>query len=516
MLWHIALWLGTLRNLQGAFPLKLVMAKNRILTDSIALASVKVITMATSILATMVLSRTLPLADYGTYSTGNLIYNTATLISALGLIDAVNYYFNGKAVKDRTSYVNSVFTLLIMSGGIVAAAILSCQSLITRYFHNPALGAIYFYIAFRPFLYNFSSGLQNLQVSIGKAKAVAIRNTVLSISKFGAILLASLYTKKISTIFSCMLIVETLAMLFYYQVLRSNNVHVSPFKPDWIKIREILVFCIPMGIYIQMNVLSRDLDKYVIGFFESTEMLAIYTNCSTKLPFDLVSGPLLTLLIPLLTRCIRNDDFKNSIALFRSYLKLGYTFTFTFGFACMILGAQVVQFLFGEKYAQGLPIFVIYVLVDMINFISYSLVLAAKGKTKELMKVSIWALAANFVINILFYKIMGFIGPAIATVVVTFSANTMLLHKSAKILKTDIFSLFDLKHILRYGGEVAALSIGSLYLKRFMESLEMHYSAILVSVGAFFVGTILLLNLNEIKKCFLLLNQINKDEIAET
>ena len=69
------------------------MSKNRILGDSIALAAVKIFTMATSIISTMILSRSLPLTEYGTYSTGNLIYNTATLLSAFGLIDAVNYYY---------------------------------------------------------------------------------------------------------------------------------------------------------------------------------------------------------------------------------------------------------------------------------------------------------------------------------------------------------------------------------------------------------------------------------------
>ena len=44
----------------------------------------------------------------------------------------------------------------------------------------------------------------------------------------------------------------------------------------------------------------------------------------------------------------------------------------------------------------------------MFNFISYSLVLAAKGKTKELMKVSCGALIVNLIINLLLYKCMGF------------------------------------------------------------------------------------------------------------
>lgn len=491
------------------------MFKNKMLTDSIALASVKVFTMATSILSTMVLSRTLPVADYGTYSTGNLIINTATLVSAFGLIDAVNYYYNGKNVKDRKSYVNTVFFLLIICGAIAAAVILGAQELITQYFHNPKLGAIYAYIAFRPFLQNFSSGLQNLQVSIGKAKVVAVRNAAISISKLGAILLTSIYTKDISTIFTCMLVVEIIAFFFYYKVLKDNNVHIYPFEPDWSKIKEILVFCIPMGIYIQTNSLSRDLDKFVIGFYESTEKLAIYTNCSTKLPFDLISGPLLTLLIPLLTRSIQNDDYKNSSSLFRCYLKIGYIFTFAFGLGCITVAPQVVEFLYGSKYMEGVQVFIVYIVVDMINFISYSLVLSAKGHTKELMKISCGALILNLVINLALYRVMGFIGPAVATVIVTFGVSFHLLMKSAKILQERVITLFDLKHLLIYGIEAVTLAVVFCFVKNYFVSLGLHYMIVLVVVGGAYVGIMLLLNLKEIKKCFSLLNSINKNEAIE-
>lgn len=484
--------------------------KNKMLTDSMALASVKVFTMVTSILATMILSKTLPLEDYGTYSTGNLIITTSTLISAFGLLDAVNYYYNGKDAEERNGYINTIFFLITLCGGTIGVIILGAQNLLTHYFHNPMLGMIYIYIAFRPLLQNYSLGLQNLQVSIGKAKVVAIRNAVMSASKLGAIILTALYTKNILTIFICMLIVEIISLFFYYKVLRDNNVNIYPLKPERMKVKEILIFCIPLGIYLQTNALSRDLDKYIIGFFESTEKLAIYTNCSTKLPFDLLSGPLVILLIPLLTRCIQKEDYENGAELFRSYLKIGYISTFSFGFGAIIVASQAVQFLYGSRYLEGVSIFILYIIVDMINFISYSLVLSAKGKTKDLMIVSCGALGVNIVINYLLYKIMGFVGPAVATIIITMGVSFILLNKSAKILRKKIKSLFDLKHIFIFGIEILILSFVFNLLKNYMESLGVHYFIILVVIGGVFVATLLLLNLKEIRKCFAQLNNIDK------
>ena len=120
--------------------------------------------------------------------------------------------------------------------------------------------------------------------------------------------------------------------------------------------------------------------------------------------------------------------------LYTSYLKVGYISTLSFGFGVILVAPEAVCFLYGDKYLSGVSIFIIYIFVDMINFISYSLVLSAKGKTRDLMIVSCSALAVNVIINYLLYKVMGFIGPAVATVIITAGASFVLLRKSAFIL----------------------------------------------------------------------------------
>ncbi len=485
--------------------------RNKIFTDSMALSCVKIFTMASSILSTMVLSKTLPLEEYGTYSTGNLIITTATLISAFGLIDAVNFYYNGKKAEEREKYVNTIFLIIVICGGIAGMGILLAQNILTMYFHNHMLRIVYAYIAFRPLIENLSLGLQNLQVSIGKAKMVAIRNAIMSATKLGAVIITVLYTKDILTIFKSILVVDTISVIVFYKILRKNGVQINVFKSEWNKVKEILLFCIPLGIYIQTNALSRDLDKYVIGFFEPTERLAIYTNCSTKLPFDLLSGPLVVLLIPLLTRCIQKADYENGVKLFQSYLKAGYISTLSFGFGVILVASETIKFLYGAKYLSGILVFNIYIIVDMINFISYSLVLSAKGKTKDLMIVSCSALVINAIINYLLYRGLGFVGPAIATVIITAGVSFVLLRKSALILKKDIASLFDIRHILKFGVEILVLFVTFSLIKKYLISLGVHYIIILVAVGGAFVISLLLINIKEIKNCFTTLNAINKN-----
>ena len=57
-----------------------------------------------------------------------------------------------------------------------------------------------------------------------------------------------------------------------------------------------------MGIYVLTNSLCRDIDKMLIGGWYNTDQYAIYANCATLLPFDIISASFLTILIPILTR----------------------------------------------------------------------------------------------------------------------------------------------------------------------------------------------------------------------
>ena len=483
-------------------------SKNRIAEDSFALTSMKLLTMVTSIACTMILSHSIPLTEYGTYSTGNLIISTATSISAFGLLDSVNYYYNGTTGEERNCYINTVIALVLICGILGGFFIFLGRGLISAYFHNPALASIYGYILFRPVLANLGECFQYIQVSIGKAKIVALRNGLISIAKLAAVTFTAFYTQNIAAIFAFMLTAEAFSALFYYAILVRNHVHICPQKFDFSKVREIMGYCVPMGIYIQANVISRDLDKFVIGFFEQTDRLAIYANCAGKLPLNILSSPLLIVTIPVLTRCIRNDEYENAAQLFRGNIKIGCTFTLASGVMVIVLAGQAIQFLYGELYLSGLGVFVLYIIVDILNFVSFSLVLAAKGKTGTLMVVSCTALLANLILNFLLYFLLGFIGPAIATVLVTCLTNLALLKISGNVLNTPLKRLFDLKYMVKLSVELAGTALAAYILRQKACEIGIHYMGILIVLGGGGVACILALNYQELVHTFQEMNCI--------
>lgn len=167
----------------------------------------------------------------------------------------------------------------------------------------------------------------------------------------------------------------------------------------------------------------------------------------------------------------------------------------------------MVLFLYGKKYIAGKSIFILYTIVDMIKFANMSIVLSASGKTKTLMICSIASLGCNTVFNILFYRIFGFIGPAIATVLVTMILTVFLAEMSAKSLETSIWKLIEWKDFFCFVCELTVAGIICVCAKKLLEQIATNSAIILFILGGTYVVGILILNKHKITST---MNQLNK------
>ena len=183
--------------------------------NSILLAAVKAFTTISGILSTMIMSHALSLELYGTFSQTNLIVTTATNLTALGLVDAVNYFYNRSSdEKVQKAYINTIMGFQAITGVIAGILIIILSNNLVHYFDNPMLYNFIWLIAFRPLFVNLNASLQYLQVSIGKAKSVAIRNAVFAMLRLAIYAIAALVLKDITIVLIVFLMFEVIITAF--------------------------------------------------------------------------------------------------------------------------------------------------------------------------------------------------------------------------------------------------------------------------------------------------------------
>ena len=467
--------------------------------DSLLLASVKLVTLGSTMANTMILSHSLSLEAYGTYAQGVLLVTLCADATILGLADAVNFFFNRDSGESATrEYVSAVFVLQIVIGVVTAAALVALRGEIGDYFSNPALAALVVFLAFRPMLTNMTSVLQVLIVSIGRARAIAVRNVVFSALKLVAVLVTALLTSSIAALFAMLLVLDLLSVLWFWDCFRRWKYMIRLIRPRWDRIREILAFSLPMAVYVLTASLMRQVGELVIGMHESTQRYAIYANCATILPLDVVSASFLTVIIPIVTRYIAAGRRDRVRLLFKHYLAVGYLTTVTFSVSCFVVAPEAIQVLYGARYLPGYGVFCLYLVATMARFASLSLILSAAGRTKALMVVSLVAVVFNALLCVVLYSIMGFVGPALASVLVNVGMAAVLVRLSLKEVGGSLATAFDAGALGVYIVSMLAAALAGSALRRALITLGLPVPVIAALVMCAVSAAVLLINIKSL------------------
>ena len=258
--------------------------------DSVFLAGTKILTLLFSILSAKILSTGLSLTEYGTYSQANIVNSVGTSAILLGLGDALNFFYN-KINEDndenaRKRTINTVFFIEIVIGAVYFAAVVLGSNLIADYFSNTAIKTLLPIVAVLPVLTNLIYFFHVLCVSVGQAKKMSSLNIITTIIKIFFIYVAVYVVHNLVWIYVVLALLELMQLLVFYHMMAKKGVYINPFSISFKKIKPILAYSLPMGVYAVTSAFTREISKLVVGRMADTEGLAIYTNCSKILPFD--------------------------------------------------------------------------------------------------------------------------------------------------------------------------------------------------------------------------------------
>jgi len=456
--------------------------------DALLLTFAKLVTVMLGLAVTRLLSQNLSKHDYGTYSQVLLIVSTVSSMTILGMADGVNYFHCSRQGDERESYLSTIYCLQCMISTLAGAAVMLLAVPLCKYFGNADIKRLLIYGATIPLFQNLLSITQVLLVSVGKARLLAVRNLTVSLVRLASVIVVITVAKDVAVVLATTLAMDLAQMLLFVLVLWKNGCALRPKRVDFKLFGTIFAYCAPMAVYTLLNTLSRDCDKYLISLMTDTETLAMYANASKVLPFDVITASFVTVLLPRITRHIANGEREQTVGLYRTFLEITYISTTILCCAVLASSPQVMQLLYSKKYLDGIRIFCIYVLVDLLRFTNITLILSAAGKTKRLMYYSVATLAANAAANILLYWLLGVIGPAVATLLTSLGFGLCLMRTSAKELDSPLRGFFDLKHLVGFMSLNALLTVGFYLLQRWLGTMNVSYLAILAITAGGYVA----------------------------
>ncbi|MCI8681496.1 MAG: oligosaccharide flippase family protein [Lachnospiraceae bacterium] len=446
-----------------------------IVSDSVFLVFVRVVTLSVNLVQTMILSRTLTKTSYGTYSQAVLLISSLAPIFSLGLNDAINYFFNKSTEeKVRKKYVNTIFSLSILSGAICGIMILIFRTQIVGYFANDAVSGLLIYIAFRPCIQNLVALYQPLFISSGYAKTIAMRNLIISIGQICIVGGVSYFTSNIALIFLLLLVLDILQYACFVLIYTKRQFKISILKADVTIVREILRYALPLLLGTSIGTISINIDKFMVSGMMSTEDYALYANVSKELPFSFVISSFTAVVMPVIVRYINNGENNKFKELWSCYLELGYKITWPLCIGAAALAPEAIELLYSKIYlsADGTMVFRIYTIVAMMRFTFFGMVPSALGRTDIVMKYSIIGCAINICLNYPMFYLMGMPGPAMATVISMVVSAALYFRASSKLVNIRISEVLKPKQILLLGLEMLVCGIG---IRLIVSTMELRF-----------------------------------------
>lgn len=434
-----------------------------IVSDSIFLVFVRVITLSVNLIQTMILSRTLTKTSYGTYSQAVLLISSCAPFFSLGLSDAINYFFNKSTdVNARKKYVNTIFSLSILSGVFCGIVILVFRHQIVGYFRNDAVSGLLTYIAFRPCIQNLVALYQPLFISSGYAKMIAMRNLVISIGQICIVGGVSYFTSNISLIFILLFILDLLQYVCFALIYKKRQFSILILKADFPIIKEILKYALPLLLGTSISTISINIDKLMVSGMMSTEKYALYANVSRELPFSFVVSSFTAVVMPVIVRYINDGQNQKFKELWSGYLELGYKITWPLCIGAAVLAPEAIELLYSKIYLspEGTIVFRIYTTVAMMRFTFFGMVPAALGRTDIVMKYSIIGCAINICLNYPMFYLMGMPGPALATFISMGVSVVLYFRTSSKLVNIRISEVLKPGQMLLLGTEMLLCGIG--------------------------------------------------------
>ncbi len=406
--------------------------RNSVGKSTLLITASKLASLGINMVYVMVLSRIRTLEEYGTYSQLLIAVNLISMLFVLGLPNGINYFLaREESAEGKRLYLSHYFTLNLLLSVSAGVVLFLGIPLLKLYFHNEMIGVYSFFLLLYPFASITMSAVESMLVVYERLRTLVLYRLLNSLSLLGILVAVDTLGLTFRQYMVLFLMAELLFALAVY-VLAGRLSGGLRLTISAAKLQEIAVFCIPIGLASAVGTLSSELDKLVISTFFSTSEYAIYTNAAKELPLTVLSSATTMVIMPKVVQYLHRREKARAVLLWKNAFLFNYAVMAVMVSGIVTYAPEVITILYSEKYLPGVTVFRIYTLLMLLRTTYFGMILNAAGKTKYIFHISVVQLCVNTVLNIIGCRWLGFIGPALATVLVSFIGAVLLSRRTGK------------------------------------------------------------------------------------
>jgi O-antigen/teichoic acid export membrane protein len=375
-----------------------------------------VVSLAVLLVESVIVARVLPVADMGVYVLFQVVLSLLTIAVDFGFKTSAAQFISAESsFQQQANIVNSLITLRLVVIGAISVPILLAGQPLSGFFQSPGLAELMRYM---PIVLLFSNldeleaGMlqgfhryQHLALAqiLRSALRLTVSTVVLLVMGWGlpGLLISWIVSFAVSSAY------QWLAIPVRWRL-----------TIDWNLIRRMLAFGMPLQMTRYLWFAMQRIDTFVISVLIGPVGVAMY-DVAGRLPQGLqrLWEAYAAVYHPSLSSKFAQRDLTGSIQLIERSLRLFNFATLFFAWATVLVGKNLIVFLFKQQYAGASTTFVVmsiaFSLSSSINLLGYAL--TAYGRPGQSFAVNLVRSVISFGGDFALVPIFGFVGAAYAT-----------------------------------------------------------------------------------------------------
>jgi len=397
-----------------------------------------------------VLARVFSTYVYGTYQQVWLFYGLLSPLFILGIPGSLLYFIPQlERAKHKTLIIQSLL-LLGSIGVLFGVATWISAAFVAQQFNSPELSLYLRIFSLYPLLALPATIFNMLLIASGRPVQSAAFSWIQSFLFVGFASIPALLGLPLTAILwtingyaLVLLIIVISASLWLYRG--------RAFAWDLRLLRSQLSYSIPLGLAGSLGTLSKQFDRAIVSFSLSPDQYAVYVSGALEIPFiGLITGSLMTVLIPEFVRRLKDGQATARVwRLWNRATEKTALLLFPLCIFLMIFSRDVMVLLYSEKYASSALVFAIYLMMLPMRIGQYGALLRAMGRSDLIFWISIIRLVAAVIVGVLFIRLLGLPGPAVAYVMLSYLSVLVYLFISCRLTRTSFARVMPWRGLAR-------------------------------------------------------------------
>lgn len=429
-------------------------------TKSILLFISKCITICINMLIMMMIARSLTTVEYSDFKQVSTQVTMVCSVFSIGIPYSVLYFLTSdKKKKEYLINVLGAIAIICLIIFILCTPIFKIfnqtfnTNIFTRNFNMILIFTILSFIAFN---------IENIFIAYDSYMFLLINAFLPNIIFLITILLAyknGITFYKVIMIYIIRELIKFILLLIF-SLKQKANIKLINFK----RIKEIIIFGLPIGLSSIIGTININIDKMVAGRFVGKEEFALLATASYEIPImSLIGVSLFNIIISPLKCYLNEKKYDESIKLWLRCGQIMTTVVVPMIISLIIFSNQVVTILFSDKYIGASNVFKIYQVNALTRIYIFGTFFLAANKSKLYSINAFISLISNTILSLLLVKPFGIYGVAISTVLSNLILIFIQNYQVAKIINKNIFEVYPYKDFV--SGIIISLSVSILMNK---------------------------------------------------